>query len=141
MDTNDEPPYGRNAFGAPTNDDYKKPSAALTLLPSIKKHVNIQELEVPGDENEEEEEQILQQTKYKVTTENLKENDTLIDVVAATMTAAIKRNGIQRKQQQQDLTTVKAEDEGTTSNLLHKLPTADGWNSVSTRTKTELVET
>lgn len=141
MDTNDEPPYGRNAFGAPTNDDYKKPSAALTLLPSIQKHVNIQELEVPGDEEDEEQEQILKETKYKVATENLKENDTLIDFVATTMTAAIKRNGIQRKQQQQDLTTVMADDEGTTSNLLHKLPTADGWNSVSTRTKTELVET
>ncbi|XP_065369278.1 inactive pancreatic lipase-related protein 1-like isoform X2 [Calliphora vicina] len=130
LDTNDEPPYGRNTFGAATNGiyEFKKISAAFTLLPSIQKQVqHVQELE-------ERKVEVVHEKMNNVTIENIQENDTLIDAaVAATMTAAIKRNGLQRE----DLAVTTA-GVTTPTTLANKLPTADGWNSVSSRSKTNL---
>lgn len=130
MDTNDETPFGKNTYGSLAKSNYKKPSAALTLLPSVQKQITAQELE-------EEEKQDVQQLNNNVRIENLEENDTLIDVIAATMTAAIKSN----RRQTQDLTMTRMLTTAggeTIATFQHKLPTAEGWNSVSSRSKTNL---
>ncbi|KAM7341893.1 inactive pancreatic lipase-related protein 1 isoform 2-T2 [Cochliomyia hominivorax] len=136
LDTNDEPPYGRNTLGAAAtttailNDNYKKNSAAYTLLPSIQKQR--QEWELEDKELEAEEKEIEQQDNNNVTTENLQENDTLmLSNIAATVTAAIKQNSLQ-------MTATPTTATILAMMTIHKLPTADEWNSVGSKSKTVL---
>ncbi|KNC33420.1 hypothetical protein FF38_09862 [Lucilia cuprina] len=133
LDTNDEPPYGKNTFGSAAGE-FKKISAALTLLPSVQKQQHVLEAQQQANSDV----QAAMTNNNNVTTENLHEmNDTLIDV--ATMTAAIKRNSLQNKDLAATTTTTAAAGVTTsTATIASKVPTADGWNSVSSRSKTNV---
>lgn len=101
LDTNGEPPFGRNALGEIASaTSYRKASAALTLLP-------LQDWQV-----QQELQQFVQQPlPYNVTTLNAQRNDTLIDVIATvTVTTAntTSYNTVTSKTKQTDLTLAAA---------------------------------
>ncbi|XP_013100122.2 pancreatic lipase-related protein 2 isoform X2 [Stomoxys calcitrans] len=104
LDTNGEPPYGRNTLGGPSA--YRK-AASLTLLP----------LQWQLQQQQQQKQQ-QKQPNNNVTTQSVQQNDTLIDVVV-TISAPI-------------LTTTKAPKTTTTTTLSSAKETTKGKNVAAT---------